>query len=570
MTFKAFLAAATVLSVLPAAFFSAAAQTIPNYNIGDALREAAPPKPPVEKPEAVPVLPRVDDEPLSLPDGGRLFVRDFRLEGAEFMDEADLQVLLEPYKGRDLSLAEIFEAANRITVFYRERGYMVAKAHVPKQDARSGTLTIKVVVGRYGLIEVENSSVVHGFLVEGALDTARGEDGVVTAQGLERAMLLVSDMPGAQMPKLTIAPGTEPGTSDFVAAIEGADRLDGYVLADNFGSRYIGRNRVNAAVNVNAPLGLADRLSVSVTNSEAAGLQNGRVSYSFPLSYDGLRAEVSAARTTYKLGDIYSDLDATGVANTWEGTLSYPVIRSRAETVTVSLNVARKRLRDKIFGLDNIPKDAQTTTLGMNRLAYGSLLGLPLMTTVQSAVTLGRLDFVNSADETANKAGADTAGTYSKLLVGGAGTLALDQDWSLAVGARGQRTLRDKNLDGSEQMSISGPNGARGYAEGVSGDNGYLLSSELRYALPQRGDLRHTLGVFAEMGRVHAQNNEYTGEGTGTRINDIGVSYSANFEYSEGRYLTGTVLATRVLGPQQQTGEKTGKGRVLAQVGILF
>ncbi len=32
-------------------------------------------------------------------------------------------------------MAEITEAANKVTLFYRDKGYLVAKAYVPKQDA---------------------------------------------------------------------------------------------------------------------------------------------------------------------------------------------------------------------------------------------------------------------------------------------------------------------------------------------------------------------------------------------------------------------------------------------------
>ena len=64
-----------------------------------------------------------------------------------------------------------------------------------------------------------------------------------------------------------------------------------------------------------------------------------------PLSSDGLRLEVAAGRTTYKLGDQYADLDATGTANTVEATLSYPIKRTRDDSIYVSLNAANRHLR---------------------------------------------------------------------------------------------------------------------------------------------------------------------------------------------------------------------------------
>jgi hemolysin activation/secretion protein len=48
-----------------------------------------------------------------------------------------------------------------------------------------------------------------------------------------------------------------------------------------------------------------------------------------------------------------------------------------------------------------------------------------------------------------------------------------------------QKDLPDKALDSSEQLFISGGGGVRAYAESESGDNGYVLNVEFRYAVPR-------------------------------------------------------------------------------------
>jgi hemolysin activation/secretion protein len=54
-----------------------------------------------------------------------------------------------------LSLVDLEDAADGITQYYRARGFPVAEAFVPAQDVASGVVTIRVVEGTLGHVEVE-------------------------------------------------------------------------------------------------------------------------------------------------------------------------------------------------------------------------------------------------------------------------------------------------------------------------------------------------------------------------------------------------------------------------------
>src|SRR5215472_3773910 len=125
------------------------------FNIGGALRQSQEAqKPPVQNAPAAPVLPRLVEPQLALKDHATLFVRSFAVEGPDLGLGADVGEILAPYQNRKLTLAAIYEAADKITTLYRSKGYMLAKAYVPAQDARGGVLRIKVVPGEYGTITV--------------------------------------------------------------------------------------------------------------------------------------------------------------------------------------------------------------------------------------------------------------------------------------------------------------------------------------------------------------------------------------------------------------------------------
>ena len=548
----------------------AAGPAAPNYDIGGALKEAKPPPPPVETPQAPLNLQQPEEPPLELEDGETLFVRSFRLDGVEFADEAQVQALVASFTGHDLGLAEILTAANRITSFYRDRGYLVAKAYVPQQDARSGVLTIRIVVGRHGRLTVDNRSPLAASVAEGFLENAGSSGEPIRQDKLERAMLLVSDLPGITTPNVTIAPGALPGTSDLHVEVPGTRRVEGYALGDNYGSRYTGRKRLNMGATLNAPLGIGDKLSVSGVTSPAAGLQGGRVSYAFPIGWDGLRLEMNAGRVTYKLGDSYSDTEALGYADFADGTFSYPILRSDPETLQVSLNLGGRRLQDKVWGETTSHRKVSAARLGLLNQTSGTLFGLTLRTQASGIFTVGRLSFYDAQQRADNEAGVHTAGEFTKAEFELGGSLGLTEELSLSTSLKTQKAI-GKNLDSSEQMTISGYGAVIGQAPGIMGDNGYLYNAELKYALPGLVEgHKHSVGLFTDVGRVYLEDAEYTTNPHSYRAADLGLSYSAQFAYADERYLIANLKLAHNLGPRPDGAEIVNRTKLLAQIGLTF
>lgn len=538
----------------------------PNYRAGDAVKDTQPPRRPAPREAPEPEIIQQETRPLDLPRGETLMVREFRLEGAEFIPEAELQAELAPYQGRALSMAEIQEAAARLTALYRSRGYLMARAYVPRQDASTGVLTIRIIVGKYGKLMLDNQSLVDDGLLLGAFASLQGEN-AVSRPDLERAMLLVDDMPGAAMPKLTIERGMAAGTSDFGIVVPRDQRVLGYLLGDNLGSRYTGEYRLSGGVSLNSPFGFADQLTARGMVSDGTGLVNGGAVYSFPLMDNGLRAEISAAATTYELGSVYANLDATGEAYYFESSLSYPLLRGREESLYLSLGLAKKLLRDKV-GVSGliISREAETGTVSLRHERWGSLFGMGVYSNLTGGFTYGNLDFDDAEQEALNRAGTNTAGDYARLNIDFSATLALTPLWSLNATVSLQKALLDKNLDAVEQMNLtcSSCGGLKVYRETVTGDNGFMVGSELRYTLPEWGGIRHAAGVFADTGGVYVEHAGYTQENS-VQLSDVGVGYYAGW----GAF-NSLVQFAHSIGPIPTAVANAEDYRVRAQIGLTF
>ena len=561
--------------VLPATLISthlANAQTAPLPNIGDAVRQAdeARKGAPVPRTSAEPVLPRLVEPPFTLKDKSTLYVRAVKIEGQILVGQAEIDALLSPYQNRKLTLAEIYEAADKVTTLYRSQGYLVAKAYVPAQDARNGVLRLKIVPGKYGVVTLKNDSLVKDDFLRAVIDHALAGSPYIHQDELERAMLLVSDLPGASLPRVAIGRGQQPETSDFVFGVPEARRFDGYLLGDNAGSPFTGRNRLTGGIDVNSPLGYGDRLSAFGIVSDDSHLVNGRIAYSAPLGASGLRGEIAAYRTTYTLGGIYQDLDATGTADALSATLTYPLLRRRDDSVYLSGNYTHKALNDNILGVSIANRNMDLGTAAVTRDTTGALAGLPLVTSTTFSVTAGNVEFPDPVQKAANIAGVDTVGEFAKINLSSTATLAFTEKLSLSTNIRAQKSLSG-NLDSSEQLGLTGYYGVRSYDEGLAGDSGYLVTPELKYALPDIQRYSHAIGVFTDVGAVWLENPSFTVlQKAHTQLNDVGLAYYASYEYSPARRLLLKAMVAHSYGSNDgaQSYDRGTKG--LVQVGLTF
>jgi hemolysin activation/secretion protein len=532
------------------------------------MREAETVRPPAETPQQQDLpVPEAADEPASVarPED-TLFIRAFRIENPEPFTAAEIEALLAPYTGRNLGMAEIEAARRAVTTFYQAQGYYLAQALLPQQDARSGTLTLQVAIGRYDSVTLQNDSPVRDALInriyaDVAADKPAGRD------ALERAFLLTSDLPGGQLPEVSARPGKTPGSTEMSIRIPEGKRYGGFAVYDNQGSRYTGRNRLGAGVDWNSPFGLGDRLSVSGVYGRGSSRHAGsaRLSYQAPLS-PTLRLEFALDRTTYALGDQYEALDATGTAKGAEVGARYVAIRSQNRTLEFRAHIANRRLRDDFDAVSHsTEKKINSGTLAARFEQWGRPFGKSARGVAELQFTSGKLHFLDAAQRAANRQGANTQGHYQFLKFSGALDYALAKDWNLNLELTAQHAL-GKSLDGGEQLSITGAHAARAYRESLSADNAYVVHVEARRILPGVAGISHSVGVFADYGRGWFERPAYVTQ-NGVTAADAGIAYSA----SRGPLFLRAQLAHKIgAKPDERLAKKDGDTHFLLQAGLVF
>jgi len=551
-------------SILLATTLSLYAAPVPN--IGDVLKEVKPPK--VEKKkELLPPLQQESEEyKKSFKDGRKIFIKSYSISGNTQINTKKLQSILKPYEARNLSFKEIQEIVSLITKTYKDEGYFVARAYIPTQNlqAQDGVLKIAIIEGNYGEFKLENSSLVKDSILQDKLDVTKTKE-VIAIKDLQRALLLINDTPGVKVSSTKIAAGEELGSSDFIIGTQTTQPYNGYIVGDNYGSKYTGKHRVMAGVDINSPFKIGDKISLSALSSEDMGLLNGRVGYGFPIYENGLRGELSYSKTTYELGDKYKSLDALGNADSFVALFTYPIIRSNSENLNTYLRTSYNKMKDEIrTTLSNIKKNTVVSKVGIDYLKNHLIFNKYSQTKIDTSLSFGRLEFKNAVDKSDDKKGANTNGNFSKINIDLENNTMLTDTINWKNKLQLQYALRDKNLDGSEDLSVGGVNGVKLYPSGEeSAENGYIYTTEATYTLPSYVEINSKIGLFYDIGKVK-MSKDITNEKSRT-LQDIGLSYYASYK----DFFLNTYLAHKV-GAARVTSNNDYDTRFMFQSGFTF
>ena len=430
----------------------------------------------------------------------RFRVNALRVTGQTLYPESELIALTGFSPGGELTLSELRAMAAKIADHYHRSGYVVAQAYLPAQDIRDGVVTIGVIEGRYGRIDLRNQADLSDELANGLLEGLNAGD-VIAIAPLESRLLLLSDIPGVNV-RSTLTPGVAVGTSDLIVNVTPGRRVTGSVEADNAGNRYTGAYRVGGTVNFNNLAGHGDVLSFRGLTS-GSGLKYGRASYQIQVG----RATVGVAYAAldYELGKEFAPLQAHGTAQIASLYGSYPLIRSRNTNLYGLLGLDAKTFRDKE---DITP----SVTDRKARVGFASLYGNHRdrfggggLSSYSLTLSSGDIDIETPAALAFDELGPRTNGHYAKLGFSAARLQHVTDTVSLYGAINGQ--FASKNLDISEKMVLGGAYAVRAYPVGEGYvDEGVVLNLEARWLLPKFSD--------SLPGRMHLIGFVDTGTGT--------------------------------------------------------
>lgn len=448
-----------------------------------------------------------DETPsLNIPESEKVLVKDFIIDGQDVYSEDRLKALLADKKGKKLSFKDIQEGADRITRYFREKGYIVAKTYIPPQDVTAGVVHYRVEIGRFDRPVITNKTNIRDSAIEKQAQAVK-EGEYVTRDKLERAVWLVSDMAGADA-RVALSKGSQPGTVKLDMTVEPYVGKHGLISADNYGSRAMGYNEYSLDYDFWNPARNGDHLMASISTT-GRHMFNWGANYITPLAKDGLKLTVGYNVFSYDMGDEWAMYKGVGTSRVTSLGLDYAIRRSRRHNLYTGIRFEHSEIKDEYRAFDATYGDKNGNALVFS--LYGDDQDTAGMTDWGVDWKLGHIN--NKAFHSDNlyarwMAGdPDTNGDYSKIR----GRIERHQNINnrsyLLLSAYGQYAFTP--LDSSEHFSLGGPYGVKAYptSEG-SGDSGYITRAEYRWLIPvEAHDQQLQLAFYAEHGGVWIDRN---------------------------------------------------------------
>jgi hemolysin activation/secretion protein len=549
---------------------------------GQILNEQQQTRPPEPRRNEPPVVKLPEAAlPATVASGLQVQLRSVRFSGGTGMaSDAELQALVQPALGKTLGHAELQRLADDVTQSLRARGFVLARAYLPRQDVTAGDLEIVLLDGRLqhgpGRVVVKAETRMPAERLA-AVANAALPDGPLRGDDLERAVLLLNDLPGMSA-RSTLEPGDSGGTSKLaIEAHEGSPYAGGVTL-DNFASRSTGSERLGGHFEWNDPLKIGDALGLlayATTGTDALA-----VNYGAPLTPGGWRLNAAASTLHYRVGGDLQALALKGSADTVSIGASYALLRTRERNAALQLGYEHTALRDDGNGANLRHRHLDNLTLGLSGNRFDAVGGGGV-TDAALQLTAGRLDLSgNAADRSIDANSAHTDGTFRKASLRASRSQSFEgawSDWTLYGGVSGQ--LARGNLDSSQKFILGGPSGVRAYALGEApADEGVLATVELRRNL-NLGLAASTQGLlFIDSGRVRLHHATWAGSvanaGNANTYGLSGVGFGLNVSAGAWSLRSAVAHAVGTNAGRNSDGTdadgRTGRTRAWLQAALSF
>jgi len=306
--------------------------------------------------------------------GATLTVRSIRVEGATRIETSDLESQVNRDGGfpREMTFGELLGLSERITAYYADQGFLLARSYIPRQEVKDGVVVIRVQEGKVTGLSSQGQSRYEADDLLQWLSPVVEEESPRTST-LERALLELNDTLGLEV-KSSIRRGIEPGSSELVLEVKESRPYSFSFDADNFGSRFTGRNRFGITGMMGSVLKLGDQVSVRAIRS--SGEQNFvNFAYSIPVTRYGTDLRFSYVYADHQLGSTLAHLNGSGETHIASIGVSHPLHRTRTARLNLNGGVEGKLFNNYLLNEKTTNDDLLDAYIGIDGFFLDSLRG---------------------------------------------------------------------------------------------------------------------------------------------------------------------------------------------------
>lgn len=436
---------------------------------------------------------------------------------------------------RGVTVGMIETVADHITQYYRERGFILAKAYIPEQRVRDGVVTLTLLLGELGDVDVHNNRGYRDSTITKIFNPAVGKP--VRADQIEQRLLFVNDLPGLSA-QAYFEPGLQVGDTHLSVNVIEETRFNGNFRVDNHGSSNTGEYRLYMDGYWQNPTGLGDQLHIGVLGTfEPSNSLYGSIHYGIPLFSPRANFTVGGSTNDF-VSTSLSGLTLTGKSSIYDGTLNFILARSRVRNFSTELRVSQVETEIEAEGdfADDI--DFDSTVRNLDLVFNFDVLQERARALHNGGVRLTVSEYVEGMDDGQEDNPLLLAFNYSfvKFL-----NFPFTQSQTrFMLNIAGQYT--DTSLPSTSQFSLAGPNRMRAFdVNEFNSDSGGYLGVDWIFNGPSfmglniGGDRLNEMiqpYVFANAGYGHQYSAARDGPPTWGHLTDVGLGLKLSFRQS--------------------------------------
>ena len=215
---------------------------------------------------------------------------------SEVLTPEEIHSVTGNYIGRQVTVRDLQEMAEKITDLYRQKGYMTCGAVLPPQRIHEGIVEIRLIEGKTGEISLNGNHHTKAGYITDRLGLKSGE--IQNIDKLNRDLRWFHGTNDIQL-RVVMKPGVQEGTTDYEIMAFEPQNQSVTLYVDNDGYETSGRWREGLFYSMRSLTGQRDALRGSFIRSQ--GTKAWSFGYSFPVSKRGMRLDLNYASNRTKV-----------------------------------------------------------------------------------------------------------------------------------------------------------------------------------------------------------------------------------------------------------------------------
>lgn len=468
-------------------------------------------------------------------DSLRLRVASFNLTGVSHdrthaleVAEINRRLLLERARfGETMSVDELHQVADALTLFLRNSGYVFHTVYLPPQRVEGGVVEMRVQEGVLGGVHVINQTrwPERGF--QKPFDKQIGK--ILYGPDVEEVVQALKTQGGFRVFAF-YSRGKQAGEAILNLRVDPTDKRAFSLKADNYGSPASGERRAILQYSEYQLTGHHDRLSLALLYAvDDVANAYGSIAYQLPFGRLNYAWDISASNNQFEIGDRFAALGLEGDASTLRTGLTAVTRHHPSARSAWRLGLYEKRNNIEADSTTVADERSQVISLQWSKNLQSAASGSVLNTLLE--YSYGEYQVEGLPDGDFNKL------DFSLLLARGFGQGRWRNVWQLNT--RGQYS--DVMLPSIEGLSLTGAYGVRGYAPGLfNADSAAIAVLEWRLPnLLSAGRWRMEPYLFAEY--ANGRKEDALGSKQDAQFSGTGVGVS----FGWGRHVSAQVVAAR-------------------------